>query len=112
MGSSTHDLNAPQAHDRVMLLTEFNGSASIVIEADADDVFGAITAFERLSDWNARVAKVLEPPSDPSLAEGTEWVVKMAVPPGARWPSRSRVVVCDRDRGIFEYVSCSDDGNP
>ena len=94
-----------------MLLNGFQGRASVVIEADPGDVFATITAIHRLPDWNARIAGVLEPPTDPSLPAGTEWVVQMSVPP-ARWRSRSRVTACDAGRGVFEHVSQSDDGNP
>lgn len=94
-----------------MLVSGFHGQASVVIEADPDEVFATITAIDRLPAWNARVREVLETPPDPLLPPGTEWVVQMVVPP-ARWPSRSASVVCDRGRRRFEYVSQSDDGNP
>lgn len=94
-----------------MLLNEFQGGASVAVEADPDEVFATITAIDRLPEWNARITALLEPPSNPPLAAGTEWVVQMAVPP-ARWASRSKVVTCDAARGYFEYVSRSDDGNP
>ena len=94
-----------------MLLNEFHGRASVTIEADPADVFATITAIDRLPEWNARIAGVLDPPSNLALAPGTEWVVQMVVPP-ARWASRSRVVTCDAGRGCFEHLSRSDDGNP
>ena len=89
----------------------FQGQATVTVDADPDEVFAIITAIDRLPEWNARIAQVLEPPPDPRLPAGTEWVVQMVVPP-ARWASRSRVVACEADRGYFEYVSQSDDGNP
>lgn len=94
-----------------MLVYEFQGRASGDVDAPPDDVFAAITDIDRLPQWNARVAAVLEPPPESSLPEGSEWVVQMHVPP-AQWRSRARVVVCDRDRRCFEHVSSSDDGNP
>ena len=86
-----------------MLINEFQGQASVAIEAEPDDVFATITAIDRLPEWNARITAVLEPPADPSLPTGTEWVVQMTVPP-ARWPSRSRVVTCDPALRSFEHV--------
>jgi hypothetical protein len=94
-----------------MLLNEFDGRASVTIEADPADVFTTITAIDRLPEWNARITAVLEPPSNSTLAAGTEWVVQMTVPT-ARWASRSRVVTCDAGRGYFEHVPQTDDGNP
>jgi len=111
MGISTHDRVLTSAHDRRMLINEFQGQASVAIEAEPDDVFATITAIDRLPEWNARITAVLEPPADPSLPTGTEWVVQMTVPP-ARWPSRSRVVTFDPALCSFEHVSRSDDGNP
>jgi uncharacterized protein YndB with AHSA1/START domain len=93
-----------------MLLNEFQGRASAVIEAAPADVFATITAIERLPEWNGRIAKVIEAKHEP-LAEGVEWVVQMSVPP-AKWPSRARVLRYDPARLLFEHVSQSDDGNP
>src|SRR3954454_10308296 len=111
MRSSTHDPARRRAHDRLMLLNGFHGRASATIEAEPADVFATITAIDRLPEWNARIAAVLEAPSDPTLVPGTEWVVQMVVPP-ARWRSRARVVTCEPGRGYFEHISTSDDGNP
>jgi uncharacterized protein YndB with AHSA1/START domain len=93
-----------------MLLTEFHGKASATIEAPPGDVFAAITAVDRLPQWNGRIARVIRAPDAP-LADGVEWVVKMSVPP-ATWPSRSRVTTYDPVRLVFAHTSQSDDGNP
>ena len=93
-----------------MLLTDFHGQASTIIDAAPAEVFTAITAIGRLPEWNQRIAAVTRTPGMP-LAEGAEWTVQMYVPP-ARWPSRSRVLTHDPVRLLFEYISQSDDGNP
>jgi len=93
-----------------MLLTEFHGQATAVIDTPATAVFAAITDVARLPLWNRRITEVLRAPSGP-IREGTEWTVQMSVPP-ARWPSRSRVARYDPDRFRFEHASQSDDGNP
>jgi uncharacterized protein YndB with AHSA1/START domain len=93
-----------------MLLKEFHGQTSVVIDADPKHVFDAVTRVERLPEWNQRIAAVVHPP-DRSLVEGGEWVVQMSVPP-AKWLSRSRVVRFDAEHLLFEYTSQSDDGNP
>lgn len=93
-----------------MLLREFHGQATAVVETSPAEAFAAITAIDRLSDWNERIANVIDAPDGP-LAEGVEWVVQMAVPP-AKWRSRSTVVGYDPDRRVFEYRTQTDDGNP
>lgn len=92
-----------------MLLNEFRGQASAVIDATPAEVFAAIATIDRLPEWNQRIATILEAPATP-LAAGVEWVVQMSVPP-AKWPSRSRVDAYDPDQGYFEHTSRSDDGN-
>ena len=94
----------------MLLLKEFRGHASAVLDADPGEVFAALIDVDRLPQWNKRVERVLEPPAAP-LEPGVEWVVKMSVPP-ASWPSRARVTTLDHDRLVFEHVSQSDDGNP
>jgi uncharacterized protein YndB with AHSA1/START domain len=93
-----------------MLLTDFHGQASAVIDAAPAEVFTAITAIDRLPEWNQRIAAVTRTSGTP-LAEGVEWTVQMSVPPG-KWPSRSRVLTYDPVRLVFEHASQSDDGNP
>jgi uncharacterized protein YndB with AHSA1/START domain len=93
-----------------ILLTDFHGQASTIIDATPAGVFTAITAIDRLPEWNQRIAAVIRTPGTP-LTEGTEWTVQMHVPP-ATWPSRSRVLTFDPVRLLFEYTSQSDDGNP
>ena len=94
----------------MLLLREFSGHASAVLDATPGDVFGALTDIDRLPEWNKRIEKVLEPPVR-ALAPGVEWIVKMFVPP-ASWASRARVTVYDPQRWTFEHISQSDDGNP
>ncbi len=93
-----------------MLLTDFHGQANAIIDAAPAEVFTAITAIDRLPEWNQRITAVTRTPGTP-LAEGAEWTVQMFVPP-ARWPSRSRVLTYDPVRLLFEHTSQSDDGNP
>ena len=93
-----------------MLLTDFRGQASTIIAMSPAEVFTAITAIDRLPQWNQRIAAVTRTPGT-SLTPGVEWTVQMHVPP-AKWPSRSRVLICDPVRLLFEYTSQSDDGNP
>ena len=95
-----------------MLLTEFHGRANAVIDAAPSEVFAAITAIDRLPEWNERIAAVTRAPDTP-LRRGVEWTVQMSIPrPPAKWPSRSRVMTYDRERMLFEHTSHSDDGNP
>ena len=93
-----------------MLLTDFHGQASTIIDAAPAEVFTAITAIDHLPEWNQRIAAVTRTPGTP-LTEGAAWTVQMSVPP-AKWPSRSRVLTCDPVRLLFEYTSQSDAGNP
>jgi hypothetical protein len=94
-----------------MLLNEFHGHASAEIDAEPAEVFAEITAIDHLPEWNKRVARVTYSSEIP-LGEGVEWTVQMSVPPGAKWPSRSRVLRYNSDDFNFEYVSQTDDGNP
>jgi uncharacterized protein YndB with AHSA1/START domain len=93
-----------------MLLREFHGHSSAIIDACRNDAFAAITQIERLPEWNRRIAAVVRAPQAP-LTEGVEWVVQMSVPP-AKWKSRSRVESLDPERFVFEHTSHTDDGNP
>jgi hypothetical protein len=49
----------------MLLLNEFGGSASAVADAPAGEVFALITDIGRLPEWNARILRVIEPPSHP-----------------------------------------------
>jgi len=40
-----------------LLLTEFGGSVSAVVDAPADDVFALLTDTSRLPEWNARIRR-------------------------------------------------------
>jgi hypothetical protein len=93
-----------------MLLTEFDGTASVSIDASPDEVFAFITAVDALPEWNECIHHVIEHPGQP-LAEGVEWVVQMRAG-GARWPSRSRVLLIDAADHRFEHTSKTDDTNP
>jgi len=103
-------MTAANADHRVMLLTEFHGQAAAVVDESPAEVFAAITAIDRMPEWNERIASVTRPPVAP-LAKDVEWTVQMSVPP-AKWPSRPRVVAYDLDGMYFEHNSQSDDGNP
>ena len=78
------------ADHQSMLLTDFHGQASTIIDAAPAEVFTAITAIDHLPEWNQRIAAVTRTPGTP-LTEGAAWTVQMSVPP-AKWPSRSRVL--------------------
>jgi uncharacterized protein YndB with AHSA1/START domain len=95
-----------------MLLDHFSDQASAEIAAPADAVFAALTDVDRLPEWNARIARVIEPLPRP-LEPGVEWVVKiqLATPP-ASWPSRATCTTYDARARRFAHVSVSDDGNP
>jgi hypothetical protein len=93
-----------------MFVTEFHGSAGVVLAAEPAQVFALVTDVRRLTDWNTHVEQIIEDPG-PRLAEGVEWVVQIHAM-GTRWPSRSHVSVLDRDGLRFEYTSRTDDGNP
>jgi uncharacterized protein YndB with AHSA1/START domain len=93
-----------------MLLKEFHGKASAIIDASPTVVFRALTEVHHLPEWNKRIARVTRPPETP-LGDDIEWTVQMSVPP-AKWQSRSRVVNYDPEGLVFEHTSHSDDGNP
>ena len=93
-----------------MLLNEFSGNASQVIDTTPDEVFAAITDLDRLPEWNAHVPTIVERPDRP-LAKDVEWVVRINAM-GSHWNSRSRVVVYDPEQRRFEHFTQSDDGNP
>jgi uncharacterized protein YndB with AHSA1/START domain len=97
-------------HSQRMLLRQFNGQASIHIDASPTLVFATVTDVHRLPEWNNRIPEVLEEPDGP-LAEGTEWKVQMHVPP-AKWVSHARVLRYDPVQLTFQHRSDSDDGNP
>jgi uncharacterized protein YndB with AHSA1/START domain len=110
MGDSPHDLSGRPSNDDGVLLRQFHGQTSAIIDASPTKVFAAITQVDRVSQWNKRIASVVRAPGTP-LGEGAEWTVQMWVPP-AKWKSRSHVVEYDPDRLVFEHTSQSDDGNP
>jgi len=46
----------------MLLLTEFQGNASAMLDAEPGDVFTALTQTDRLPQWNKRIEKILQPP--------------------------------------------------
>lgn len=95
-----------------MLLNRFSGQVTAEIDAPADRVFAALTDVPRLPDWNARIDRVLEPPTG-AMAPGVQWVVRMRIPaPPASWPSRATCTSYDAQQRVFGHRSVSDDGNP
>ncbi|WP_331770137.1 SRPBCC family protein (plasmid) [Embleya sp. NBC_00888] len=88
----------------------FSGSFSAFVPAPADAVFALVTDVARLPEWNRAVTRVLEAPEVP--APGAEWVVVVKPDGWPSWPSRSRVLELDPQRGVFGYRAQSDDGNP
>ena len=99
MTSTNHTHAAHAAH----------AAASILIRADADQVFALLTDIDRLPNWNTELTAVLERPDE--LVPGAEWVVQMRAG-GMTWPSRTRVLACDPHTRRFVHRSVSDDGNP
>jgi hypothetical protein len=93
-----------------MFVTEFHGTESVQLAASASDVFDLLVDVDRLSEWNAHIHHVIEPPDRP-LAPGVEWVVQIRAM-GTRWPSRARALTVDPAALSLEHRSCSDDGNP
>jgi uncharacterized protein YndB with AHSA1/START domain len=83
--------------------------ATQFIAAAADDVFGLITAPERLPEWNGAIVRVVETPNQ--LLPDAQWVVELSAL-GQSWRSRSTVVDIDVERRHFAYRSQTDDGNP
>lgn len=93
-----------------MFLTEFHGTETVLLTAEAADVFDLLVDIDRLPEWNSCIDHVIDAPPGP-LEEGTEWVVEMRAM-GTRWPSRARALRVDRAAGAFEHRSVTDDGNP
>jgi uncharacterized protein YndB with AHSA1/START domain len=71
-------------------MDEFQGRASVRVDATPQAVFDLITDVDRLPEWNTAIERVLERP--PALAEGVEWTIKMHPPRLPSWTSISRVV--------------------
>jgi uncharacterized protein YndB with AHSA1/START domain len=95
-----------------VLLTEFTSQVAADVPAPAATVFAALTDVASLPRWNARIARVVEPPSAP-LAPGAVWVVQMKIPsPPTSWPSRATCTAYDADRLVLGHRSVTDDGNP
>jgi uncharacterized protein YndB with AHSA1/START domain len=88
---------------------DFEISESVVTAASPEAVFDLITDIERLPEWNKEIGEIHENPA--ALTPGAQWVVEIHAM-GTHWPSRSTVVECDREAGIFAYRTQSDDGNP
>lgn len=84
------------------------GSAETYLEAAPGVVFAAITDSAGLPEWNRRIERTLDHPTQ--LEVGAEWVVQMHVY-RQKFPSRSRVLTLDPEAGRFQYRS-SPDGDP
>ncbi len=91
-------------------MDEFQGQASVRVEATPRAVFDFITDVSRLPEWNTAIEAVVAQPA--ALAEGAEWTVRMHPAHAPRWGSVSRVVELSRDRGRFAYQTRNADGNP
>lgn len=85
------------------------GSVTGVVPKPAEDVFAFVTDVDRLPEWNAIIAEVVERPG--VVQRDAEWVVRIKAM-WTSWASRSRVEEYDVDRRVFSYRSCTDDGNP
>ena len=86
-----------------------NTSASAVVDAAPDAVFGLLADVDRLPEWNSIIRRVLERPDE--LVPGAEWVVEMHAM-GQTWSSRSRLESIDRANRRISYRSGTDDANP
>ena len=84
-------------------------TASAVLDASPDAVFGTLTDIPRLPAWNDAIVKVVEPLA--ALESGAEWLVEVHAL-GQSWTSRSRITDVDAAQRRFSYRSCTDDGNP
>ena len=84
-------------------------AVDVIIPADPDAVFRAITDIDRLPSWNDAITAVIRAPAE--LVVGSEWVVELHAL-GQRWPSRSTLTKLDSENRCFGYRSCTDDGNP
>ena len=91
-------------------MDEFQGRASVRVDATPQAVFDLITDVDRLPEWNNAIERVLKRP--PELAEGVEWTIKMHPPRLPSWTSISRVEELDRSRLRFAYETRNGDGNP
>lgn len=85
------------------------GSASAIVPATADGVFGTLTDIEGLPAWNDVMTSVIEKPA--RLEVGAEWLVEFRAL-GQTWRSRSVVEEIDVAARRFVYRSRTDDGNP
>ena len=84
-------------------------SASRIMDASPDDVFGTVTDLARLPEWNTAITAVIQRPQQ--LEVGAHWVVEMHAL-GQTWQSRSVVETHDSIGRCFAYRSVTDDGNP
>jgi uncharacterized protein YndB with AHSA1/START domain len=91
-------------------MDEFQGRASVRVDATPQAVFDLITDVDRLPDWNTAIERVLERP--PELTTGAEWTIKMHPPRLPSWTSISRVEELDRRHLRFAYETRNGDGNP
>ena len=91
-------------------MDEFQGHASVRVDATPEAVFELITDVDRLPEWNIAIERVLKRP--PELTEGAEWTIKMHPPRLPSWTSISRVEELDRHRLRFAYETRNGDGNP
>jgi uncharacterized protein YndB with AHSA1/START domain len=85
------------------------GSVTEGVPEPADDVFAFLTDLDRLPEWNAIIAEVVERPD--VVQHDAEWIVEIKAM-GTSWKSRSKVEEYDPQRRVFAYRSCTDDGNP
>jgi uncharacterized protein YndB with AHSA1/START domain len=85
------------------------GSATATLAAAPDAAFALLTDVDRLPEWNAIMAGVVERPE--ALVSGAQWVVEFRAL-GQSWRSRSQLEELDPARRLFVYRSGTDDGNP
>jgi uncharacterized protein YndB with AHSA1/START domain len=84
-------------------------TATCVIEADADVVFGLITDPRRLPTWNLIMRRTVEAPD--KITPGAQWTVEFRAL-GQTWRSVSTATAIDVGARRFAYRSATDDGNP
>jgi uncharacterized protein YndB with AHSA1/START domain len=83
-------------------------SASALVPATPEGVFGLVTDPSRLPSWNRAIVEVTEGPA--CLEPGSVWKVRIHAL-GRSWVSKSQVTTLDPAVGHFAYRSQSDDGN-
>jgi uncharacterized protein YndB with AHSA1/START domain len=84
-------------------------SATTLISASPEKIFGLVTDPWRLPSWNRAITEVVEAPEQ--LGLGSEWKIRLHAL-SQSWVSKSQVSAIDPVAKRFSYRSQTDDGNP